>query len=103
MILTTAGFLTTLGFIAWILGTLFDKTGIAVIGGVLVVGVGAMGMTDGYEQKVGETQIENSANETEIRYDYAPVETPTHLPLGVLVMLLGALLTLQSINDAGGS
>ena len=42
MILSVAGYLTALGFAAWIVGNIFDMQGVAVIGGVIVFGVGLM-------------------------------------------------------------
>lgn len=101
MILTVAGFLTTAGFIAWTLGYMFNLTGVSVIGGVLVFGVGAMVTADGLAYKTGETHVAGNDNVTEITNDYQKVKTPTRMPLGVLVMLLGGALVLHSIDDAG--
>jgi len=101
MILTVSGFLTAVGFISWTLGYIFDLTGVAVIGGVLVFGVGAMVTADGLAYKTGETQVAGNDNVTEVTNEYETVETPTRMPLGTLVMLLGGALVLHSIDDAG--
>ncbi len=104
MILTVAGFLTTVGFIAWTLGYVFDLPGVSVIGGVLVFGVGAMVTADGLAYKTGETHVANAGgdgNLTKVQNEYRPVETPTRMPLGTLVMLLGGALVLHSLDDAG--
>lgn len=106
MILKTAAFLTALGFAAWILGTVFQYRGIAVIGGTIVVGVGAMVTGGSLEYRSGEhldktytkTNNETVNNETVVDYRYSTVPLPQRLPLGVLWMLLGGLLTLHGIN-----
>lgn len=101
MILPVAVFLSTLGFAAWIIGAVIDDPGLAVIGGVLVVGVGAMITTGSLEYRSGETETNVSANETQISYEYASADTPERLPLGALVMLLGALFTFHGLNPEG--
>lgn len=101
LVLTVAGFLTTVGFVAWILGYLFNLTGVAVIGGVLVFGVGVMVTSDGLAYKTGETHVAGNDNVTEIENEYQNVQTPTRMPLGILVMLLGGALVLHSIENAG--
>lgn len=104
MILTTAGFITTFGFIAWIAGMALEYPGVAVIGGVIVVGVGASIMDSGLQYRDGETQVVNeTANTTTIEPTYSSVPLPQHLSLGALVTLLGGLLTLQGINRFGES
>lgn len=100
MLLTTAGFLTTLGFAAWILGILLGHREVAVIGGTLVLGVGAM-MTaqGGLEHQVGSVEYTNADNQTVTEYEYEQIETPAHLPLDWLVMLLGGVFIIHALNN----
>ena len=49
MLLTTAAFLSILGFLAWVLGHVYSYQGIATLGAVLMVGVGAAVMVGGLE------------------------------------------------------
>lgn len=102
MILTVAVFLSAFGFATWILGTLFQMQGIGVIGAVIVVGVGAMTTAGGLEYKDGERHTAGNDNVTEIQNTYQSVDTPTRLPLGTLVMLLGGTMVLRSLDKAGG-
>jgi len=130
MILTVASALTSLGFVTWILGSIFEYHGIASIGAVILVGVGAMVSNGGLEVKTGEiemqsdnttanvsidheeinnstvataeTRAQNTSGTTIIRNKYEPVSTPTHLSLGVILMLLGGTMFLRSLNNLGG-
>lgn len=99
MILSTAAFLTLLGFVAWILGTIWNYQGIAAIGAVLIVGVGAAAMIDGLETQTGEQRVEDpEANTTSIDYQYSQIGTSTSFPAGMLVTLLGGAMTMRTIN-----
>lgn len=102
MILTVAVFLSTLGFVAWIVGTLFDYHGVAFIGATLVLGVGAMITVGGLEHQSGEIQTDTTSNETEVTYQYQEVDTMATFPLGFLVMLLGGSGALQTLGRIGG-
>lgn len=98
MILSTAVFLTTLGFGAWVLGTLWDYQGIAAIGAIFVVGVGTAAMVDGVETQSGEIQTQTGANTTAIDYEYDPIGTTQSFPLGLLVTLLGGAMIGRALN-----
>lgn len=102
MILTVASALISLGFVTWILGSIFEYHGVATIGAVVIVGVGAMVANGGLEFKTGEieTTVDNSTTETENQYN--SVDTPTHLSLGAIIMLLGGTLFLRALNELGG-
>lgn len=98
MILTTAVFLTALGFGAWILGTVWGYQGIAAIGAILIVGVGAAAMIYGLETRTGEVETQTDANTTAIDYQYEPIGTTQSFPLGMLVTLLGGAMTGRTLN-----
>jgi len=98
MILSTAVFLITLGFGAWILGTIWEFQGIAAIGAILVVGVGAGAMIDGIDTQTGEIETQTDANTTAIEYDYESIGTTQSFPVGLLVTLLGGAMTGRTLN-----
>ncbi len=102
MILTVASALTTLGFATWILGSIFEYHGVATVGAVIIVGVGAMVSNEGLEVKTGEVQNQIDNSTTEVENQYQPISTPAHLSLGVIVMLLGGTLFLRALNELGG-
>lgn len=99
MILTVSVFLTALGFAAWIGGFVLDQPAIAMIGGVLVVGVGAMVMVDGLEVREGRTEVaNNTTGETQVQYDYREVSTLPSFSLGVVLTLLGGTQVLRALD-----
>jgi len=93
VILSTAAFLSSIGFAAFVLGHIFDYQGIAAIGGILILGVGAAAMVDGLETQSGEVeeQLDNSTTRTD--YEYQSIGVTTSFPLGLVVTLLGAAMT----------
>lgn len=99
MILSTAVFLTGLGVVVWALAEVFSYRGIAVLGAVLVVGVGTAVMVGGLEYQAGETQIEtDGGNTTEIEYEYQEIGTTSSFPTGMILTLLGGTMMLRSID-----
>ena len=50
MLWTVAGLLTAVGFGLWILGSVFDYVGIAMIGSVIILATGAMIANGGYAE-----------------------------------------------------
>jgi hypothetical protein len=103
VILLTATLLVLFGFLAFIVGNVRGYTALAVIGGVLIVGVGASVHDSGLEHKTGvqKTITNESANTTtvETQAEYQQVQLPLNLPLGFLILLMGALLCLQSLTE----
>lgn len=101
MLLVTASLLSVLGFLTWIAGSVLDYHGVASVGAVVIVGVGAAAMTDGIERQVGAVETNVSANETRISNEYEPIDTPSQFPLGVIVLLLGSLMAFRSLAAIG--
>lgn len=101
MIITTLALLLSLGFVAFLVGNAFGYQGIAVIGAVLIVGAGAAVTGDGVEVRTGERIESTSANTTVTEYQYETSETPVNLPFGVLMMLMGGVLALRTIDPGG--
>jgi len=103
VILVTATLLVLFGFLAFILGNVRGYTAIAVVGGVIVVGVGASVAQTGLEHKTGERKViqNETANRTtvEVNAEHQPVDLPLNLPVGFLILLTGALLCLHSLNE----
>lgn len=105
--LLPASILVLFGLALFVAGNLFDYPAIAVIGGVFVVAVGATIVTQGeltYRTGETETITNETANRTVVDHQpvYEPVETPTNFPLGYLMLLVGAVLSLQTLSDTAG-
>lgn len=102
MILTTAAFFSALGLAVWLLGELRDYRGIAVIGAILLIGVGSAAMIGGLEVQTGEiaTELNNSTVETE--HQYSPIGTTTSFPTGMVLTLLGGAMALRSLDPEVG-
>ena len=119
MLLTTAAFLSILGFLAWVLGHVYSYQGIATLGAVLVVGVGAAVMVGGLETPVGEERVETTeVNTTELTTSdgnvtnvtgaetttaevttvYEPIGTTSSFPTGLVLTLLGGVMTLRAVE-----
>jgi len=100
VILTTAAFLTLLGMSTWTLGHIFGYQGIATLGAVLMVGVGAAAMIDGLETQTGEERVEVD-NTTTVETIHEPIGTSSSFPTGVVLTLLGGVMTMRSLEGSG--
>lgn len=98
MILTTAAFLSAIGFIAFVLGHVYGYQGIATIGAVLIVGVGTAVMVGGLDVESGEQRVEVDNTTTEIQTTYDPIGTTSSFPLGLVLTLLGGVMTLRAVE-----
>jgi hypothetical protein len=98
MILILAATFTALGFLGWILGIVLDMPGVAMLGAILVVGVGGMVMTDGLQVRDGQVERNVSSDETEIDYTYSEFEPMDRWPVGELWLLLGGIMALRSLS-----
>ena len=101
MILTTAAFLTLLGMSTWVLGHVFEYQGIATLGAVLMVGVGAAVMVDGIETATGEQRVEVDNTTTTVETVYDPIGTTSSFPTGLVLTLLGGVMTMRSLEGSG--
>jgi len=100
MILTTAAFLTLLGMSTWVLGHVFEYQGIATLGAVVMIGVGAAAMVDGLETETGEERVEVE-NTTTVETIYEPIGTTSSFPTGLVLTLLGGVMTMRSLEGSG--
>lgn len=108
MILTSAAVVAAFGLALFALGQVTDNPGVALVGAIFIIGVGAAGATGGYQVADGETVIEynnSSTNETvtDVETTYKDVETPQDLPLGVMVTLTGFVLFIGAAGRASES
>lgn len=102
IVLTTAAFLMAVGFALFIVGWLFGFRGIAVIGGVIVLGVGVMVTSGGLQYKTGESETQLPSGDVVTTNQYSTTELPTHLSLGLLLMLAGAVFVFRGLYPEGG-
>jgi len=121
MLLTTAAFLSILGLVAWVLGHVYSYQGIATLGAVLVVGVGAAVMVGGLEIPAGEERIETTTVNTteaatadgnvtnvtgsqtttaEVQTVHEPIGTTSSFPTGLVITLLGGVMTLRAVDGS---
>jgi len=98
MLLVPAVILTLLGFVVWGAGILLDFSGIAVIGAVVAVAVGAMILSDGLEQRDGKIERQIDNNTTAIEPQTTPVQFLPSFPLGLVWTLLGGVLLLRGVD-----
>lgn len=98
MILTTAAFLSILGLIAWVLGHIYSYQGIAALGAVLMVGVGGAVMVGGLDTAAGEQRVQIDANTTEVTTTYEPIGTTSSFPTGLVLTLLGGVMTMRALE-----
>lgn len=102
MLLTTALLFSALGFACWVGGVVLDQPEVAVIGGILVVGMGAMVANGGLEYRDGQIETTDpDTNTTTVEHTYSTAETPQQLSFAALIMILGGVITIQSINRFG--
>lgn len=109
MLLKIAVVITALGFTTWILGAVFEYRGMAALGAVLVVGVGAMITVGGLEHRDGEKRVytyenesnETVKNETVVEPRYSTFEPAERWPLGPLWMLVGAVAFFRALAIQG--
>lgn len=102
MLLTIAAVLTVFGLLLFAAGEVFGYQAVAVIGAVVILGVGGSIVTGGLEHRTGQVETQISANETVVDYQTEPVQTQSQFPLGLLVMLAGGVAALRAL-DPGGS
>jgi len=91
--------LSAIGFVAFVIGNVLDWTGVAVIGAVLVLGVGAAVTTQGLSYPAGERVEQISNNTTERVTTYQQADFPQRLSVGFIVMLLGGTMVIRQLED----
>lgn len=92
MILQTTALLLALGLVVFVLGHFTGNPGLAMIGAIIVIGVGATGMVDGIEVRDGQVETVNeTTNETMIEYTYRPIGSVSGFPVPEVITILGAV------------
>lgn len=99
-----ASVLVLFGFALFTAGVYAGSPGISVIGGIIIVGVGAAVTVSGglyHQAGVREVILNESANKTVVTTtpQYEQVSVPYNLPLGFLTMLGGALLSFHPLAE----
>lgn len=85
MLLSAASHLVGFGLLLFALGYLFEYYGLSALGGIVIVGAGAQIATEGLF-----VDVDGSLQE---------VVFSQHFDLGFLVLIIGALVMLQSFNN----
>lgn len=97
MILTVAVVVFLIGSIAYVGGALMGRPDVALIGAILIIGLGGTAMTDGIVVKTGEVQTTTN-NTTTIEHTYEEVSIHPDFPLGAVVLLLGGVMSFHAIG-----
>jgi len=98
MLLTPALAISALGLLIWAVGLRMGFKGIAVIGAVLVVGVGATVLTTGLQHEAGKTEEQINSSTTTISVQTEPVQLISSFDAGLVLSLLGGAMTLQGLS-----
>jgi hypothetical protein len=101
MMLVPALLLSIFGLAVWTAGIVLEYRGIAVLGGVVVVGVGTSILLTGLEQQVGTVEQTVNSSHTIISAQTEPVTLISSFDAGLVWSLLGSVLTLQGIHSEG--
>lgn len=102
MILLVAAILSLFGFVVWGLGTVFSYHGLAAVGGVVIVAVGAAGLADGgFSYESGTVERQTGENTTEKVSEHEQVELPGNVNFGLVVMFVGVLAAFRSLISLG--
>lgn len=101
MILIAAAALSVFGLALFVVGLAFDNPGIAMVGALFIIGIGAAGAIDGYDVKTGEVEsVNETTNTTTVNATYDEVNAHGEFPLGVMVTLAGAVLFIGASTRA---
>ena len=102
MLLQTFVAVFALGLAGFVVGTIFDRPDIAMIGAVLILGIGGVGLVEDVEVRTGEVEtVNNSTNTTTTEYQHEPIAGLSSFPIELVVMLMGAVMTFSSIEKFG--
>jgi len=109
MILNTALFLLAAGMAAFALGKIFKRPGVAMIGAIIIIGVGATALTGNIQVATGEDTEEweeydpnrgQNVIYTNSTTVYTDIETAADFPVGAVLMSLGAVMLIGATGEA---
>jgi hypothetical protein len=103
MILATAAALSVLGVVLFVIGEWTGNAGVSMVGAIIVIGVGAAGMTTGIEVASGQNVTavtENNTTTKTIETVYTDIDTATDFPVGVIVLAAGSIMLLGATGRA---
>lgn len=98
MLLVPALALSLFGLVVWGVGLQMGYKGIAVIGAVLVVGVGVSVLDTGLQQRAGTIEHNVNSSTTEVSVQNEPVPLTSAFNTGLIWSLLGGVLVLQALS-----
>jgi len=97
MLLVPALALSVFGLLLWVAGLQLGYKGVAVIGAVIVVGVGVSILTTGLQQRAGTIEESVNSSTTVISVQTEPVTLISSFSVGFIWSLLGSVLVLQGL------
>jgi hypothetical protein len=99
MLVTTAAIIVGLGWAAFIVGFIFNIYELGVLGGIIVLGVGAV-VAGGVslEEVSGEIETANNDGTVTTETQTSEVATPQKLSIGGIFMLIGGVQVLRSFE-----
>ena len=105
VLLTTAAVFAALSIILFVAGLALQRPEIAMFGAVIMIGVGGMGVAQGYQVESGEVQTETfnettNTTTTEVEMQYEDVDSIANFPLELLIVLLGAVMLMSGAGEA---
>lgn len=90
--------LFVVGLVVWLAGASRGQVGIAVIGAILVLGVGGTVVVDGLEVEAGQIETVDN-NTTTVEPTYQTAQIAEVLPLGSVVLILGGVMLIQALTE----
>lgn len=103
MILTTFIAIFAIGLATFALGSIISRPDIAVVGAVIILGVGGVALVEGIVVQTGETIEETENNVTIVQDTYSDISTLTSFRFEFVVLLLGALMVFKSLEELSES
>lgn len=100
MLLETSVAIASLGFITFVVGGILRRPELAMIGAIIVIGLGATMELDGVQVKTGEIHNTTDSNETVISNQYEDIATHSEFPFGIVVILLGVVMFFIGSGEA---
>ena len=105
MLLEAAAAFAVLGIVMFGFGLVFERPELAMFGAIIVIGIGGVGVVQGYQIQDGETQVETfnettNTTTTEVQAEYEDVSSISSFPLELIVVLLGAVMMMTATGRA---
>lgn len=90
-----------LGLALFVIGLFGGRPELTLIGAIVIVGIGGVGVLDGYEVATGQVQaFNNTSNTTTINTTFQPVKSIEQFPVGVIIAIIGGLMFFAAAEGA---